>query len=301
MALRREGLIRVGTAGWSYPDWEGLVYPSPRPRGFDPLRFLSGLFDVIEINSTFYRPAERGMAASWLARVAGNARFVFTAKLWRGFTHDRGEPHHTEEQAWRDGLAPLAEAGKLSCVLVQFPHSFRPAEEGREYLASLIDRFSDYRLVVELRRRDWADAATLEWLSAKGVAFCDVDQPRLGTGGGATLRPTEHVTAPVAYVRLHGRNAPTWFAKDEGRDARYDYLYTPAELEPWVTAFQRMVEKAEELHVIANNHFRGKAVVNALMIRAMLQDEPVKAPAELLAAYPQLQPFALQPPQGSLF
>src|SRR2546426_948535 len=68
MASRTEGLIRVGTAGWSYPDWEGLVYPSPRPRGFDPLHFLSGLFDVIEINSTFYRPAERGMAASWLAR-----------------------------------------------------------------------------------------------------------------------------------------------------------------------------------------------------------------------------------------
>ena len=294
-------MIRVGVAGWSYPDWEGVVYPSPRPRGFDALRFLSGCFDVIEINSTFYRPPDPRTTSSWLARVAARPRFLFSAKLWRGFTHERDEWHAGEELAFREGVRPMVEGGKLSCLLLQFPHSFRTDEAGRNCLAALAARFGDFRLVVELRRRDWASPETLSWLSEKGIGFCNVDQPRLGSKGGATLALTDIVTAPVAYARLHGRNARAWFAKDAGRDARYDYLYTLAELEPWISILRGMEEKAEEVHLIANNHFRGKAVVNALMIRAMLTQQPVDVPAELRAAYPEIEPFARRPAQGKLF
>src|SRR5688500_12698684 len=92
-------MIRTGPAGWSYRDWEGIVYPRPRPRGFDPLAFLAGFFDTIEINSTFYRPATADSAASWAARVAENLHFRFTAKLWRRFTHERDEAFTTADVA----------------------------------------------------------------------------------------------------------------------------------------------------------------------------------------------------------
>ena len=62
----KEGTVRFGPAGWDYPDWAGKVYPAPKPRGFDPLRYLAGYFDTIEINSTFYRPPSPKAARSWV-------------------------------------------------------------------------------------------------------------------------------------------------------------------------------------------------------------------------------------------
>src|SRR5688572_18291042 len=75
--------VRYGTAGWDYKDWAGVVYPKPAPRGFDPLGYLSKFFDVVEVNSTFYRPAPAAYAVSWADRVAANPRFRFAVKLWR--------------------------------------------------------------------------------------------------------------------------------------------------------------------------------------------------------------------------
>ena len=78
--------VRVGPAGWSYKDWNGVVYPKPAPRGFDPLAYLAQYFDALEINSTFYRPQPAPVTHAWVERVAHNPRFRFTAKLLRRFT-----------------------------------------------------------------------------------------------------------------------------------------------------------------------------------------------------------------------
>ncbi|MDP6086339.1 MAG: DUF72 domain-containing protein, partial [Nitrospinota bacterium] len=83
------GKVLVGTAGWTYKDWEGTVYPKPAPRGFDPLAFLLEYVDAIEVNSTFYRPPSTSSARSWAARAAANPRCRLTVKLWRGFSHER--------------------------------------------------------------------------------------------------------------------------------------------------------------------------------------------------------------------
>src|SRR5262245_7149454 len=80
-------MIRAGVAGWDYPDWEGLVYPRPAPRGFDRLHFLAEHLDTIEINVTFYRQPDAAAAGSWARRVADRPSFRFTAKLFRDFTH----------------------------------------------------------------------------------------------------------------------------------------------------------------------------------------------------------------------
>ena len=109
--------IKVGIAGWSYPDWDGFVYPA---RTRDKLRYAAQYVDVIEINSTFYRPPTARNAASWAERTADLPDFRFTAKLERIFTHQADVPGAQAESRFRDGLAPLVEAGRLAAVLIQF-------------------------------------------------------------------------------------------------------------------------------------------------------------------------------------
>src|SRR5262249_13327834 len=111
--------VRVGPAGWAYADWEGVVYPRPRPRHFHEAEYLAHFFDTIEINTSFYQPIRAAMAKSWVNRVESNPDFRFTAKLWRRFTHERGATHE-EEKTFKAGLAPLIEANRLGALLVQF-------------------------------------------------------------------------------------------------------------------------------------------------------------------------------------
>lgn len=282
--------IRVGVAGWDYDDWKGIVYPARKERGFDPVRYLAAYLDLIEINSTFYRPARPEVAAKWAARVEDLENFRFTAKLWRRFTHER-------EQAWtlgevrrvRDGLDPLHEAGKLDAVLVQFPWSFKNEEENRAWLADLVSAFRKYPLVVEVRHESWNDPEFYAWLAERGVGFVNIDQPLFRR----STKPSAKSTARVGYVRVHGRNYRDWWRKDAG-PARYDYLYEPAELRPWAARAREMARDrtTDRVDVVFNNHSRGKAVVNAIQFRKMLAGRKVPAPptlhehyAEALARY----------------
>ena len=283
-------LIRVGVAGWSYPDWEGIVYPAGRQRKatrFDPLAFLVGFFDTIEINSTFYRPPKRSTAASWVRRSESNADFRFTLKLYKSFTHER-TASRDDEKVVKDGLIPLVEAGKLGAVLLQFPWSFKNEPDSQSYLESLLVRFRDYPLVTEVRHSSWDQPEFYEYLRGRGVGFCNIDQPRIGR----SLGPSGLATGPVGYVRLHGRNYRDWFREDAGRDARYDYLYTDEELDPWMEKVSRIAEDSAETYVITNNHFRGQAAVNALQINARLKKRKMTAPASLIEAYPVLRTVA---------
>ena len=97
----------VGTAGWSYEDWEGIVYPPDKPRGFHPLPFLARLIDIVEINSTFYRPASAYMAMSWLRKVEAFPSFLFAVKLHQVFTHKRNAFGQKDVDEFRAGIDPL--------------------------------------------------------------------------------------------------------------------------------------------------------------------------------------------------
>ena len=101
----------IGTSGWSYADWAGIVYPARRSSGFSDLTYLSQFFDAVEINTSFYRPPTARMCAKWLERTAENPRFTFTAKLWRRFTHERSQAWTVGEVLqFKDGMRPLCEA-----------------------------------------------------------------------------------------------------------------------------------------------------------------------------------------------
>ena len=143
-------MIRIGPAGWSYKDWQGIVYPAAKPKGFQELTYISEFFDTVEINVTFYRPIPARTAESWLKKVEDNKRFKFTGKLWQGFTHDR-DAGAEDERLFKDGYAPLLQAGRLGAILIQFPWSFRNTDENRHYVARLQQRFQEYPLVLEVR------------------------------------------------------------------------------------------------------------------------------------------------------
>ena len=155
-------MIRIGPAGWSYKDWEGVVYPQKPGKNFDPLEYLARFFDTIEINSSFYRPPTPSTTQSWSKRVAGNKTFSFTAKLHRLFTHERGKATRKDEKEFRDGMAPLVKAGKLGALLLQFPWSFKNTDEDRIYLGKLLEKFSAYPLVLEVRHTSWNNDSVVE-------------------------------------------------------------------------------------------------------------------------------------------
>lgn len=295
-------VLRIGPAGWSYPDWAGFVYPSRRAKGFHEAAYLAEFFDTIEINTSFYQPLRPEHAAQWIARVAANPRFVFTAKLWQRFTHDirstTTAASASEERAIRAGFDVLCAANKLGAVLLQFPFSFHRTAETVAYLSALLKRFTDYPLVVEVRHATWDSPETLELLHTHGASFCNVDQPIIGR----SLAPSARTTSPVGYVRLHGRRYDTWFSDDAKIPAheRYNYLYSAEELAPWVARVRKVSEQARETFVVTNNHFQGKAVVNALQLISILKGAKVKVPEPLRRQYPQLESIAENPPAEPL-
>jgi len=288
------GNIRIGTAGWSYKDWEGIVYPARLKQ--HPTEYLARYFDVIEINTSFYGPIKPQLAKLWSRKVAGaNPEFRFTAKLYKAFTHAPGgavqptsaatlSPTEKDELDVKEGLDPLAEAGRLGALLVQFPISFKNTPPNRDYLTGLVRRFQEYPRVVEVRHASWNNQEMLRSFADQGVSFCNIDQPLLGRA----IAPTTHATAPIGYVRLHGRNYEQWFEHETPHD-RYNYLYSEGELAKWKPRIEEIARKTEVTYVIANNHFEGKAAVNGLQLNHMITGRKVRVPATLVERYPELR------------
>ena len=289
--------IRVGPAGWSYKDWNGIVYPARPGSKFDPLEYLATYFDTIEINSSFYRPPAASSSRAWAKRVTHNRNFRFTAKLYQLFTHDRGQATQEDEKVFREGIDPLVEAGKFGALLLQFPWSFKNTEGERDYLAGLLDRFRDYPLVVELRHASWNEPAIYQSFERRGVGFCNIDQPLFAR----SIKPSARTTSRVGYVRLHGRNYENWFRANAAPHDRYNYLYSLDELDSWVNKIKKVSMQSEESYVVTNNHFRGKGVVNALEIKAMLEGDKVPGPALLIGEYPRLKESIIASGQKDLF
>ena len=200
------------------------------------------------------------------------------------------------------GLDPLMAAGRLGALLLQFPWSFRNTRENHEYMSGLFMQFMEYPLVVEVRHSSWNQPEVFAWLRTQGVGFCNIDQPVIGR----SLAPSEQVTMPVGYVRLHGRNYEHWFASNEHPEERYNYLYSLAELKPWAERVANIARTAEVVFVVTNNHYQGKAIANALQLVSILRGPPVPVPDTLREHYPQLAEIALpqtvppKPEQGDL-
>jgi uncharacterized protein YecE (DUF72 family) len=181
----------------------------------------------------------------------------------------------------------------LGAVLLQFPFSFHNTAANLVRLNHILDDFGMYPLVVEVRHASWAKKEFYELLHQRGVGFCNIDQPVIGR----SIRPSERVTSPIGYVRLHGRRYDTWFSDDPASppSERYNYLYSEEELEPWAKRIEHVAENARTTFVVTNNHFEAKGIVNALQLIHLLSGHKVKVPETLRTHYPQLEAIANEP------
>jgi uncharacterized protein YecE (DUF72 family) len=289
--------LRIGTSGWHYPDglgtWDGIFYPRPedRQRGFDELAFYAERFNTVEVNSTFYGQPRATVSLGWVRRSPPD--FEFSVKLFQKFTHpataaDTSALSQADVDAFKAGIEPLAAAGRLGALLVQFPSRFHDTPEARDYLAWLLRTFDNYPLAVELRHRSWSDARrdTERQLATSDAAWVQIDEPKFQSSIQQDLSPN---AARLLYVRLHGRNAAQWWTHEQAED-RYNYLYGEKELAPIVEKLRAARAQVRKLYLYMNNHFAAQAVADATMVRHLI-GQPVTArmPGELVARYPMLE------------
>ena len=267
-------MVRVGTSGWHYPagegTWNGPFYPKPRPRGFDELRFYADRFDTVEVNATFYRQPDAGMSRKWLDRTPD--AFLFSLKLYQKFTHPEmflKRPGATDWNVtpgdideFRAGLDPIASAGRLGALLLQFPSSFHNEPTTQEYLRWLLSAFRDYPKAVELRHASWAGSTVAEESGAARVLqdepFAEFQSSRVSGFQGS-----------LTYIRMHGRNKANWWDHEKSED-RYNYLYSAEELEPVADFAKEEAALEKRVLVYFNNHFSAKAVANADILKNQL-------------------------------
>jgi len=277
--------IAIGIAGWSYADWNGIVYTQSK---MDQLVYVSAFVDCIEVNSTFYRPPFAKTVQSWLDRTSDRSDFFFTAKLHRSFTHEhRIDPTLVEQ--FHQGFAPFLEAKKLRHLLVQFKYDFVDQAATRRHVANIVERFGEaFSLVLEVRHKSWEAPEALAFLDGLGVTVCNLDYP--------TSRQSfnlQHCTVGRAgYFRMHGRNTEKWFSK-AGRDETYNYYYSERELAGIKARFDELGKAFESLTVIANNHYRGAELANAIELKALVSGKKQLVPEGLLRTYPNLAKIAI--------
>ena len=277
--------IYIGIAGWSYPDWKGIVYTSSK---IDQLEYVSRFVDCVEINSTFYRPPVERNSKSWLTRTAARPEFFFTAKLHHEFTH-KGKIDPATVRQFHTGFEPLLKGNKLRHLLVQFKYDFSDTAQSRQHLAKIVGNFHNtFNLVAELRHKSWESPDALDFLQDLGVTVCNLDYPT--TYNSFNL---QHCTVGEhGYFRMHGRNKEKWFSK-AGRDETYNYYYNDDELSQIKKRAERLADAFKTLTVIMNNHYRGAELANALELKALLTGHKQPVPEGLLKAYPDLERIAL--------
>ena len=300
--------LRIGTSGWNYPTgkgtWNGIFYPLPedRERGFDELRFYSERFNTVEVNSTFYGQPRASAALGWVKRTPPD--FEFAVKLYQKFTHpgmtiDRTPVTQADVDAFKGGIEPVAAAGKLGPLLIQFPFSFQHTPEAVDYLHWLLNAFRDYRPVVELRHRSWSDAQadTQALLNQHCAAWVQIDEPKFDSSIRQDLSAGE---SEIYYVRFHGRNAKEWWDHAESED-RYNYFYSEEELEPLAEKARAARDLKKKVYLLMNNHFSAQSIANATTLKKML-DEPITArmPAELVERFPDLAGIVSTLPRARL-
>ena len=254
--------IFIGTSGYSYQDWLGYFYPPRLPKD-KMLAYYSQEFPFTEVNSTFYTLPSPQLCAG-LARKAPPG-FLFTVKAHKSLTHERPANAADFARRFLFALEPLVAGGKLGAILLQFPYSFSHTPENRRYLAALSRLLFPVPAAVEFRHQSWAGKDTWDFLRELGRGYTCVDEPALK----GLMGPAVACTAPIAYVRFHGRNAAKWWRHGQAHE-RYDYLYTEEELREWVPGIRSLASEAEKVFVAFNNHYRGQAVINARMLREML-------------------------------
>jgi uncharacterized protein YecE (DUF72 family) len=315
--------ILVGTCNWAD---HTEFYPPELERGRrqrEKLDYYARYFPIVEIDTSFYGIPRPAVVEGWVARTPPG--FRFNIKAFRSLTRHEREGRHPrpptadEVRDFMAALVPLREVGRLGAVHYQFPPWFTNRPDAREVLLETRERHPDDVVAIEFRHRSWFDGdawpATEDLLRELDCVYVGVDAPQLGSG---TAPPILAITSPrLCIARFHGRNRKTWYRPGGPTSGdRFNYLYSPGELEEWVPAIRDAADRGTPVHVLLNNNRSNYAVVNAFDFGALL-DVPLPRPPDpileriverdgsvpgwvLAAAAPAGEPTAPLPAQAAL-
>ena len=271
--------------------------PIAKPKGFDELKYYSSIFNTVEINSTFYRPASVAMTKNWAAKTP--ADFFFAIKLWQKFTHPKKLGGKEVGGEWenitpedidkvRASLEPLADARKLGALLLQYPAGFHCIPENVESVERTLRAFADYPKVIELRHKSWSEnrADNNALLRENRTSEVFIDEPKFSTSIRQDFKPT----GEIFYFRAHGRNAKAWWSHKESWE-RYDYLYTRPEIKKIAAKVKEGASTpgVKKSFAVFNNHARANSAANAIMLSQELGERLRAMPSEaMVARFPDL-------------
>jgi len=269
--------VRLGTC--SFAD-EGLVR-SWYPRGVSTpkarLAYYAERFDTVEVDSPFYHLPDPAVTGRWAQRTP--PEFVFHVKAHATMTHHEPAEQSQAFAEFRASLEPLELSGKLRGILLQYHPRFVKSDEAKDELARVRALLDPLVPLVEFRHRSWLEederAATFAFLERHGLAYVSVDAPR--TRASNVLPPVAAATHRVAYVRFHGRNVRTWNIKAEKSWQRFDWMYSPEELEEWVEKIGRLADDADEVYAMFNNNRDDFAPRSAAILRGLLDEAGIRA------------------------
>jgi len=238
--------VYVGTSGWSYDHWEGVLYPHALPaRG--RLDVYTRLFRTVEVNSSFYHWPRDATLARWGRSLPEG--FVMTVKAPRGLTHG-ARLYAPEEWVARvsRGLSLLGE--RRGVLLVQLPPSLPYDYDRLGYFLSVLPR--GLRTAVEFRHPSWHREEIFRLLESHGVAYCVMS--------GARLPCVLRATASFVYARLHGPD----------REHMCAGSYSDDDLKWWAGRVREWQGTGKDVYVYFNNDGGGNAVRNAATLENML-------------------------------
>jgi len=295
------GDILVGTSSWTDPTLikSGRFYPPWARTAEARLQYYASKFNLVEVDSSYYALPNERNSRLWVERTP--EKFIFDIKAFRLFTQHptplvalppdikealpaesqakanlylRDVPEDLQSELWHrfeEALLPLDSAGKLGVILLQFPPWFYPGDEQREYILSCARQLPQYRLAVEFRHGSWVSEknlhSTMDFLRTNKLSYVCVDEPQ---GFKSSVPPIAEATADLGFVRFHGRNTETWEKRGISVVERFNYLYGEDELREWVPKVKDLASKTRQLHVLFNNCYENKAVVNAGQMKLML-------------------------------
>lgn len=296
-----QGVV-FGTAGWTDPSLIKChrFYPRGKSSPEDRLRFYASQFDLVEVDATYYTLLDPQTVARWVEWTPEHFRFdvkshpVLTghpvdiarspadlAPLLREIAGEKLRVYPKDlpseirvelVQRFLAQLEPLRAAGRLGCVMLQFPPWFHATRGNARYIEGLRSEVGDLPLSVEFRNPSWLQSErrrrVFELLREQKLSYVIVDEPDVPLGG---VPPMALVTDPeLALFRLHGHNSAGW-KRGSSVWERFNYLYSAAELQRWLPTVRDVRERAERVHVVFNNCVRDYAVLGAKGLAALLQ------------------------------
>ncbi|MFY9873266.1 MAG: DUF72 domain-containing protein [Candidatus Nitrosopolaris sp.] len=262
------GEVLLGCSGWNYPDtadkggWTGVFYPDKDTKR---LRYYSQFFNTAEMDSTFY---DRFYSQMIKGTFIGMARatpeiFQFSIKVPETITHvkrlDVNKDAILSFEEFLNKISPLKTANKLGAILFQLPPSFTVKDfKNIEQFLDKLPTADGYDYAVEFRHPSWGTEGPWEMLKHYNIAAVMTDSP---AQENLQFLSDVIVTANQSFIRFHGRNSKDHYW--------YNYLYSEQELKPWIEKVDELREETKILRIYFNNHYGGKAVINAMQFKDM--------------------------------